>query len=374
MKTRDIKKALRTASPAAAEFDPGVAVSLGSVPLNLACSGRTTGALPKGVPLWMIGHSSTGKSWLKNIVFAEANRSKEFDGYRFIDDNAERGSLMDVAGFFGPETAARIEPPMGTKERPQYSTTVQSLYYNIDRAFKAGKPFIYVVDSTDALTAEGEDKAFDKKAAKHGAPKGGKEDEKGSYNMEKPKVHSANLRRVCNRLMDTGSILVLISQTRANIGFDATFNPDTVAGGKALEFHCRLVFWMSIRERLRKRVLGKEREVGAVVQCKVTKNHVCGWKGKTEFVFFDSTGVDYVGSMVRYLIEEGHWKASGGEEGRGLLKKKVTAPEFDQTLPFNDLVEYIEENGLEKQVRLIVKNVWSKILEGSAVKRKRRYS
>lgn len=365
--TEQIRTALAEPLPPDPVFKPEDFLSLGSVPMNLLCGGRTSGGLPKGIMLWMIGHSNTGKSWLKNLIFAEAAHTDHFAEYDLIDDNAERGGLMNVAEHFGQATADRIIPPAGTQADPQYSTTVQSFYRNVERAFKRGRPFIYVLDSNDALTGEKEDKEFDKEVAKDAAP------EKGSYGMEKAKVHSNRLRGVCNRLKETGSILVVISQTRSNIGFDATFNPDTVAGGKALEFHARLVFWMSVRERMKKRIKGKDREVGTVVQVKLTKNHVTGRRGKTEFVFFDAAGVDYVGSMVRFLVEEGHWKATGGEDGKGFLKKKVTAPELDVSMLFDDLVEYVEENNLEKQVRKVVKSVWDAIIAGSTVTRKRRY-
>lgn len=364
MKTHKLKEALSSPLEEEATFKNEDFLSLGSVPLNLLCGERTYGGLPKGVMLWMIGHSNTGKSWLKNLIFAEAANNEEFADYVLIDDNAERGGLMDIAKFFGKRTYERIIPPSGTKANPIYSTTVQSFYRHLDQHNKNKKPFIYILDSNDALTGEKEDDAF------------GKSDkEKGSYNLEIPKVHSRRLRAVTNKLKETGSILVIISQTRSNIGFDAKFNPDTVAGGKALEFHARIVFWMSIRERLKKRILGKERDVGAVVQCKVTKNHVTGRRGKAEFVFFDASGVDHVGSMVRFLTEEGHWKATGGGEGgRGLLKKKVAATDIGVTLPFNNLVEYIEENNLEGKVAKIVRRVWKTIIDESTVSRKPRYT
>ena len=208
-------------------------LSTGSTLLNLACSDNPLGGFVKGKYFFLVGDSSSGKTWLSLTCLAEANISKYFSNYRFIYDNGEDGALMDMERFFGKGVAKKMEPPAGIKKKPIYSKTAQDFYYNLDDALKHAKehdePFIYILDSENSLTSDQEEEKFDEQKK---ANRSGKEIT-GTFGDGKAKIHSSHMRKIIGPLGETGSILIVISQTRDNLGFG--FEKKTRSGGKALK-------------------------------------------------------------------------------------------------------------------------------------------
>ena len=98
MKTKDIKKALLTKRKkevlTAKDF-----LSTGSTLLNLACTGFPNRGFVKGRYYFIVGDSTSGKTWLSLTCLAEASINPNFKDYRFIYDNAEDGALMDITRF-----------------------------------------------------------------------------------------------------------------------------------------------------------------------------------------------------------------------------------------------------------------------------------
>lgn len=338
-------------------------LSTGSTLLNLACSGSVDGGFAKGLCHLIVGDSNSGKTFLSMTCFAEAARNKRFKNYRFILDSAEHGALMDVAGFFGLEVARRLECPRVDDDGGEiHSETVEDFYYHVDDALKAGKPFIYVLDSLDALTTGDEEEQFTKEKKK--ARGVINREISGSYGTSKAKKNSQYLRVVTNGIKKSGSILILICQTRDNIGFGAKFHPKTRSGGNAPRFYSRIELWLSVKERLKAKVNGKDFQNGIVTRIKVEKNHICGWEGSVLVPIYRNFGIDDLGSCVDYLTEHKHWK----ERGRG-----VEAPELGECLPREELIHYVEENELEDLLRQTVQQVWDRVESESTVKRKPRY-
>lgn len=339
---------------------PGL--STGSTLLNLACSGSPTWGFRQGCYYFLVGDSASGKTFLSLTCLAEATLNPAFADHRFLFDNAEEGALMDIRRFFGQAVADRLEPPDKDKHGPVYSETVEQFYFHLDDAFTAGKPFIYVLDSMDSLSTEEEGEKFAerKKAARKGR------EVSGSYGTAKAKANSAGIRRSIPRLRETGSILIVISQTRDNIGFGAMFNPKTRSGGHALRFYATLELWSSVKGRLKKTVRGKERQTGIVSHVQVKKNRLTGRERSVELPIYHSRGIDDVGSCVDWLITEGHWNKDKG----GI----VHAPEFRYKGSVESLIRKVEEAGRENELRLLVAEVWQEIEDACEVERKPRYT
>lgn len=333
-------------------------LSTGCTLLNLACSGRATGAVAKGTYLFYVGDSSTGKTWSALTLFAEATLNKHFQGYRFIFDNAENGALMDMERYFGPKVAEAMESPATLKGEPTSSTTVEEFYYHVYDALEVGRPFIYVLDSMDALDTEDESEKFTKDREKHAEGK----EAGATYGTAKAKANSTNMRRIVGRLKDTGSILVVLSQTRDKIGFGSQFNPKSRSGGKSLRFYAHLEIWTAIRERLKKP--GTDRVYGTKIQAKVEKNRVSGWEGELIYTFLKRHGVDDVGTSIDFLLEEKHWSATKGV---------IQAPELDFVGKREKLIRKIEEEGLERDLAMVTTEVWLALEEASTVRRKNKY-
>lgn len=349
----DIKRQLLSGKKKPAATAPFQGLSTGSTLLNLACSGRSDVGFLPGTYVFLVGDSASGKSFLSLTCLAEAAMNPLFKSYRFIYDNAENGALMDIGRFFGQEVARRLEVAT-------ISDTLEGFFYNLDDAFTEARPFIYVLDSMDCLTTEEE---TDKFAEGKQASRTGKQ-VAGSYGTSKAKANSAGIRRIIPKLKDTGSILIIISQTRDNIGFGAQFNPKTRSGGHALRFYCHLELWSSIRSRIKKTVRGKERQLGIVCKAEVKKNRLTGRERSVEIPILHSSGIDDLGSCVDYLIDEGHWAKSGAN---------VTAGEFDHKGSRDKLIARIEDEGREPELRQLVAKVWTDIETACTVSRKPRY-
>lgn len=341
---------------------PKHTLSSGCTLVNLACSGNILGAFPKGQYVLVVGDSESGKTFITITCMAEAARTKRFDDYRFIYDNPEDGALMDMEEYFGKKLAERIEAPKMVDGVGVHSEYVEDFYYNIDDAVKVGKPFIYVLDSMDVLSSRPEEKKFQQSRRK---VQSGKESEvKGSFGDGKAKFNSQMLRRAINKMKKTGSILIIISQTRDNIGLDAMFNPKIRSGGRSLKFYAALELWTSVKKKIKKKINDKNRTIGIICHVEVKKNRLTGHKAAVDVPMYRSMGIADTDACVQYLIDEDHWKVS-----RGMVK----ATEFEQTMTVEKLIRYIEKNDLEPKLKEIVQQVWDEILSAMDVKRKKRY-
>lgn len=355
--TKNLKSALTQKQPkdARAEF-----LSTGCTLLNLACSDRATGGLPMGCFVLDVGDSSSGKTVRAGTYFAEAAINRRFDNYSLVFDNVENGALM-FEKFFGKDIADRIQPPcLDDGGNPSYSRTVEEFYHNLYTNLRKG-PCIYVLDSENALSSEAEIK---KQKQKHDALDEGTE-VAGTMTDAKAKVHSQNLRGAVALLRDTGSLLVMISQTRDNMGMGAQYQPKTRSGGRALKFYAMMELWSSVRGRLYKTVRGKQRQIGIICEIQVKKNRLTGKERTAIMPLYHSFGFDDVGACIDYLCDEKHWPKKDGV---------IKAADFEFEGKRDDLVAHIESNNFEKDLRGIAEEVWQSVEEACVVHRKSRYT
>lgn len=340
----------------------------GSTLLDLAISGRRDGGITKGRYFWMVGDSSSGKTFLMLTCLAEASINTNFDSYRFIYDNAEDGALMDMEKYFGARMARRLEPPAIRDGAPVYSETVEDFYFNLDDALDAaeepnGQPFIYLLDSMDALGSDYSEAKFQeaKKAARGGKAA------KGDYGDGKAKQNSVRIRGVVARLRATGSILIVLSQTRDDIGAGIFDEQKTHAGGHALKFYATVQLWSSVGAKIKKTI--KERDIVVGVNCrvKVKKNRITGRERTVEFPIYYDTGIDDIGGMVDFLTAWKIWdKAKGGFID--------ATPDFTGIkLRRDDLIKWVEDNDLREDLEDVVQTAWAQIEANIATERKSKY-
>ena len=355
MKTSSIKKALLRKKKRGEKLS---FLSTGSTLLNLACTGKPYCGFAKGRYYFIVGDSISGKTFLSLTCLAEASINPNFDNYRFIYDNSEGGALMDIKRFFGKEVFKRMEPP-GWDNRPLYSRSIEEFYFHVDDAIRKGRPFIYILDSMDSLSSQEEADKFD--ATKTAMRRGKKV--AGSYTDGKAKKNSANLRRLLKPLADTNSILIIINQTRDNIGFG--FEKKTRSGGHALRFYATIELWSSVKKKISKNIKGKKRQLGVECLIQIKKNRITGRERTLTIPIYHSIGIDNTGSCVKFLIEENHWKVQSN---------KIIAPEFKFKGSKEKLIRYIEKENMERDLHDITADIWNEIERLCEVKRKIRYT
>ena len=361
-----IEKELTTKAPKRQAVVPDTdLLKTGSTILDLAISGRRAGGFTKGRYFWIVGDSSSGKTFLILTCLAEASINKNFDDYRFIYDNVEDGALMDFRKYFGKRMADRVEPPGWydkTRGQPIYSATIEDFYYYLDDAFDGGKPFIYILDSMDALDSKYAEAKFQEKKK---AARGGKE-AKGDYGDGKAKMNSTRIRSVVGLLRETGSILIVLSQTRDNIDAGMFDEQQTSAGGRALKFYSTVQLWSSVGSKIKRTVAEREVTVGVHCRVKTKKNRLTGRERTVEFPIYYDTGIDDIGGMVDFLT---YWKiwpvksgmVDAGAAWDGIVKRR------------EDLIEWIEEKNMRADLEDVVEAAWLSIELRLAVTRKSKY-
>jgi len=322
-----------------------LSVPSGSTLLNLACSDSLDGAYGTGKIVNLIGDSSSGKTILAWSMLAEVINNPLFKEYRIIYDDVEAALEINIKKMFGKKTKERVEFLS--------SDTVEEFYGTIVSITNNTSPFIYVLDSLDALTCDEEQK----RAEEYAKEKGNKA---GSFKTEKPRMISEILRVMKRKIKSTHSMLLIISQTRDNIGFSSMFQPKTRSGGKGLKFYCSHEIWLAVGKKHKK----MEREIGADVMVKITKNKLTGKKRNIEFPVYYDYGVDDIGSCVKFLMEEKHWKKSGNN---------IDAHDLNLLLTENKLIDEIESKNLEPKLRKIVQSVWTDIEDKIKMDRKPKY-
>lgn len=342
-------------------------LSTGSTLLNLGCSGETNGGFPTGSYVFLVGDSMSGKTWLSLTCMAEAARDKRFADYRFIYDNVERGARMSLKRYFGEDMASRIEAPATDKDgQPSYSTFVEEFYFNVDDAFEVGKPFIYVLDSMDALDTLADDEKFNewKEAFKKG------KESKGSFGMNKAKFNSTAIRSVISKLEKSDSLLIVISQTRDNVDPKNPFQTKTRSGGKSLRFYATLELWSSVKNNIKKVHKGKQYKIGVNLDLSIKKNRLVGRENEVTIPIYYSYGLDNTGSCVDYLVSSGVWEQSK----QGMVTVSGMGPTLEgKTMRRERLIQHIEENGLLEDLTDLVGQEWQTTEQAIALERKPRY-
>ena len=335
--------------------------------LDLACSNSLDGAFRAGTHNFLVGDSRSGKTFLSLTCLAEASINPAFDDYEFIHDDVEGGALMDIEKFFGSRVAKRLRAPKYDDDNsPVYSRTVEEFYDNFFDAMDRG-PCIYIEDSMDSLSSAYEEKRVTARK-KHRQGKG--EEVKGDYSDGKAKLNAQYLRLAIPKLAETNSILIIINQTRDNVG-GGIFDPKkTRSGGHALTFYSTIEIWSSVGSDIKKNVKGKDRIIGVNCRINIKKNRLQGQKRRVDLPIYYSHGIDDLGSCVDFLVDEKQW-----DKKRGTAT--ITVPEEDLGISLsgtkNKIIGVIEEEGLEEKVKELVARVWADLEKACAIPRKPRY-
>lgn len=304
----------------------------------------------------LIGDSSSGKTLVALSVMAEAANHPAFGDYRLIFDDVENALAFDTSYMFGETMAGKIEPPaVDEAGAPLPSITIEDFHCNIRDALDEGRPFIYVLDSFDALDAEGDQKKLEK--FRDARKKGNKA--KGTYAMAKPKKSSELLRNICAALKRSNSVLIIISQTRDNID-PLSFESKTRSGGRALKFYAFHEIWLAMAGKIPKR----ERIIGNYVQAKISKNKLTGKIREVGFPIYYDYGVDDLASCIQFMVKEGFWKKS---------KLTIHADDLNLSGTQAKLIQEIEDRGLERKLRRAVGKAWMEIEEELKLNRKPKY-
>jgi RecA/RadA recombinase len=352
---------------------PKLLIPTGNLLLNLALSDNPNGGWGAGKMANLIGDSGSGKTMLALTMLAECHKNPVFDDYIFVFDDAEVSLEINLEKLFGETLKNRI---IFRKSR-----TIEDFYGAIYNLIMEKKKFIFILDSFDAISSREELKRaaeFGKQEAKRkdndddfdndGIEVDESEDkpakvkkEKGSFKLEKPKMAGEIFRVCCDGIAETDSFLLIISQTRENIGFGAMFTPKIRNGGKALKFYATHEVWLATGESHKRAGLS----VGSDCMVKVTKNKLTGKRREVYFPVYEDYGVDSIESCINFLIRSKKWsKTKGYVDTHGFVEEKITV---------NNLIREIENENRENELNELVTVMWRRIEESSLLNRKPKY-
>ena len=329
--------------------------------VNCQYSDRYDGGYRPGTFINKIGDSSAGKTIESLTCFAAVACDHRFDDYNLILDEAEYGEDFDKEKLFGKRLLKRLKAPAYDAEgRPVYSNTVQDFHMHIKDHVDSGRPFIYVLDSWDAIDSEEDLKVLEK--SRKSWKKGGKAE--GSYGAAKAKQASAILRNVKGDIAKTKSLVIIISQTRDKMNAGAFEKKKTRSGGKALKFYCWQEQWMYLGAKITKAVHEIKYQIGVNTISITEKNRETGKLRKVTYPIYYDLGIDDVGANIAYLLEMKYIK---------MKKNTLVVPELRFEGSKTSLIAYVEKNNLEKKLARMVGKCWVEHEDSLKLNRKPRF-
>ncbi len=319
--------------------------------LDLVVGGGILKGYGVGKIINIVGDKSTFKTFLACELLA-ASKNKYKDKLKWIYDDCESGFTFDdqIYGF-------EIMP----KEQKVRSNTVEEAYCNIRtflEALKKEEYGIYIIDSLDGLDSiEGNEIANER----YKAFQKGKEFDKGSYRTGKPKYLSQEFfPNIANLLESKNATLIIISQVRENIN-PMSFEKYIRSGGKALDFYAHSVIWLANAKKLKV----KDRTIGATIKAKTTKSKTPRPYRECFINILFDYGVDNIATNVNFLYD------ALTPTGQASLSTKCVWDEKEYKL--KDMIQYIQDNSLEKELKIKVKQKWEEIEQSIRTKRPPKY-
>lgn len=307
-------------------------------------TGGPKGAWPLGRVINIVGDKSTGKTLL--AIEATANFCLQYpNGIPFYRE-AEEAFDKPYAGALGmPIDRVRF----WDDEYDDPLDTVEKFYKDLKAATqeckKKGVPGLYVLDALDALSDDAEMKREDL--------------EKEGYGVAKAFKMSLMFRKIIGLVSQANMCVIIISQIRDNIG--AMFGKKSKrSGGKAMDFYCSLVVWLSYLGEIQKTRKGVKRTVGIKIKAKCEKNKITVPFRACEFPIRFGYGIDDLEANLNWLMEVNR------TEDIDLSKK--AAKEIVSSL---DNINDEEYAFLSKRTKKAVKSAWREIETGFLPKRKK---
>lgn len=238
------------------------------------------GGFPLGRVVNIVGDKSTGKTLL--AMEAATNLLIQYPNAqcRYIETEAA----------FDTEYAKSLGIPIGKNLHVVRNVnTIEELFSDlastIERAKKEKVPYLYIVDSLDALSYTNELE---------------RDITEGSYGAEKAKKLSELFRRHIRSVFEANICLLIISQVRENIG--VTFGDKyTRSGGKALEFYSSQILWLAHLGQEKKQKKGIERVIGVNIKANCKKNKIGLPFRNCEFTILFGYGIDDISATKKWL-------------------------------------------------------------------------
>jgi len=313
--------------------DPTKIISTGSTLLDLAISGGRfrEGGIPAGIFVEIFGPPSAGKTVLLCQIAANVQRA----GGSVLFHDPEARLNRQFARLFGLNT-----------DEIQYtiSDTIAQVFSSVREWQPDGPgPHAVIADSLAALSTEMEMDDGDK------------------MGMRRAKEFSEELRKTCRVITQRGLLMVASNQVRQNLDAGPYGQRYKSPGGEAIGFYASLRLRCMPPEKIKvkRSVRGREQErvIGVKTEIEVFKSSV--WKPyrRAEVYILYDYGIDDIRGNLEFLKSIYGTYELGGRS----LGKNISAA-----------IRTVEDEGLEKELKEEVIDLWHEIEEKFSDSRKPR--
>lgn len=316
----------------------------GSTLLDLAISNTLSGGVPVGRITQIYGGFSAGKSVIASAILGSALRTDFLAFYADVEFTFD----PDFAKLYGLD-AAHPNFYWGYSWKDEFTQPE-----NLEELFDSwiggiiekfgDKKKILVVDSLTALPAKIETQ---------------KDMEDHSFGAYRAKQISLGLRKFLHKLVETRTTLILVDQTRDNVGV-AFGDTEITTGGRATEFYSSVRIHLQTESRV-KNSMG--RDTGVWITFTVKKNKV-GQPFRSGYLKIDyDYGLDDILANLRFLAEIQTNSKKEATKKTVHIELNLPDPSDPQkivkvTKMLKDWVPYIENNNLEEHLRANVLDAW----------------
>ena len=333
------------------EFSIDKLIPTGIILLDLASSGTKRGGLGMGKINTIPGSSSSGKSFLSLHIMATVANTEKFNDYEIIYDDAEHSCEFNFQKLFKEKFSSRVRAPKTDKNGiPIYSRTIQEFKNNILAMANKRTPFIWTLDSLDALSTDEEIEKEYKEAIKAAKSDEHIKELKGSYNTEKAKIIGQVLRIIAGEIEKSNSCINIVQQVRQKLNAGPFEKKDITSGGNAPFFYSTHQYWVTKTKTHKD--LKYNWDIDQRTKVNVTKNKLTGNKREIEFDIFNTSGIDDVGATIEFLVKYGFWNKTGNT---------VDAKELEIQGTVNKLREYIIQNKMVNELADVAEYAWNEI-------------
>lgn len=286
----------------------------------------------------IIGDEATGKTLL--AMEAYANFARMFPNGRMWYDEAEHAWDEDYANALGmPVKRIKLLRAQTVEDFQEHVRNKAIILKNNNT------PGMFTLDSLDALS--------DRKELS-------REVGQDTYGGDKAKQMSQLFRKVVSDVEASQMGLIIVSQTRSNIG--VTFGRKwRVSGGEALKFYASQRLHIAHAGDLYKTVRGQKRTIGSKIRAKCIKSKV-GMPHRTcDFLIRYGYGIDDLYSCTQFLKENDSLKLAG-----------IDTKTCDRILRDTNLLKDDEFKGMLAEAKKCVVKLWPEI-ESSFLPTRKKY-
>lgn len=374
--------------------------STGCTILDLAIADRLPGGIPGGRITHIFGWESSGKTVIGLEPLGVAQRA---GGKAFYDDveYAIDERWLEINGVEVDYDVLSEEEPADSKFGYKNSETIEKLFDETilkiikeieEKGYK--DKAVLTVDSLTALPCKTE--------LEQGL-------EAGTYGGDRAKQFGRGYRKRLRVMAKNGLAVVCIDQLREKMSTGGYGGGTTYSGGRAIAFYASVQILLKKDGIIENK---KGNEIGIVVSFKIVKNKVGPPHREGKFNFIWNHGIDDVATNceflkanklitserrseitkeVKNLFKKEMKKAVDGGRKRSIsaiekkinteIKKRCGAEQkkgwhsFDnkkfQSLA--DIVQYVEDNNLEKKLRAEVRKIWKEKYKTDPRKKKVRF-